>query len=102
MINRELRPALLLTYDSDIDDYGQVKQNPPIEQREIEATLRIYQHSKVEDVRFNDVTHIALTLDKDITEANRLQIGSTLYSIEFVNPEGRMTQVFLKRYKDCE
>lgn len=95
MINREMRQAVLLTFDDSLDEYGQPNTSFPTE-RMIELALRIYQHTKVEDIRFNEVTHSALTLDKSITDANKIRIGDDTYSIEFVNPEGRLAQVFLK------
>lgn len=96
MINREMRPAAVLTYGDSVDEYGQINAGVPTE-RMIEITLRLYQHTKVEDIRFNEVTHSALTVDKTITDANKIRVDNAIYSIEFVNPEGRLTQVFLKR-----
>lgn len=90
MINREMRKAVLLTYNGDADTYGRINQGEPVE-RPIELTLRIYQHSSVDDVRFNDVTHTALTDEKEVTDANKIRIDGIVYSIAFVNPEGRLT-----------
>lgn len=95
MINREMRPAAVLSYEDSLDEYGQSNTGVPTE-RMIELTLRIHQHTKVEDIRFNEVTHSALTFDKSIIDANKIRIGDDTYSIEFVNPEGRLTQLFLK------
>ena len=98
MINREMVKAFILTYSEESDAYGELNTGEPTKE-ECEVTLRIYNHSKVEDIRFNDVTHTSLIKNKTITDANKLQIGDKIYSIEFVNPEGRFTQLFLKEDK---
>lgn len=95
MINREMRTAAVLVYDDSLDEYGQPKKGIPTE-RQIELTLRVYQHANVDDIRFNEVTHSALTYDKTITDANKIRIDEDIYSIQYVNTEGRLTQVFLK------
>lgn len=96
MINREMRKAKLLAFDDSVDGYGRINQGVP-QEKDIELTLRIYQHSNVEDVRFNDVTHMALTANKEVTDANKVTIDGITYSIVFVNPEGRLTQLLLKK-----
>ena len=94
MINRELRTAAIRTYADTADKYGQ-KRKGSFTDRTINATFGLYQHSKVEDIRFNQVSHYALTRDKTITDANTFLIEDTEYSILFVNPVGRMTQLFM-------
>ena len=94
MINREMRTALVTSCSKELDAYGVPIENP--QSRTIEVTLKLYQHSRVEDIRFNDVTHLALTFDKQITDADKLQIDGKTYKVEFVNNEGRLAQVFLK------
>lgn len=95
MINRELRSAAVITFDDYIDEYGQPNKGAATE-RSIELTLRLYQHKQVEDIRFTDVTHIALTQDRAITDADHIRVDDKEYSIEFVNGEGRLVQLFLK------
>ena len=41
----------------------------------------------------------SLTFEKTITDADKLLIGDDTYAICFVNPEGRLTQLFLKKDK---
>lgn len=90
--------AELLTFDGTLDEYGQPNtKNPTV--TPIELTLTIYNQKRVEDVRFNDVTHTALTKNKEVTDANKIRIGEDMYLIEFVNPDGRLAQLFLKKEK---
>lgn len=96
MINREMRKAYVLTYDNSLDEYGQPNKGTPTE-RPIELTFKLFNHSKVDDIRFNDVTHIALTNDRNINDANKIRIDNNDYSIMFVNADGRLVQLLLKR-----
>lgn len=97
MINREMIPAVLLTYDDSLDEYGQPRMTVP-SKSDIEITEpKIYKHSPVEDIRFNEIEYIALTFDKSITDVNEISIGDDTYRICFTNPQGRLNQLFLKR-----
>lgn len=96
MINREMRDAYVLIYDDSLDEYGQPNKGEPTE-RPIKLTFKLFNHSRVEDIRFNEVTHIALTHDRAITDANKIKIDNTIYNIEFVNADGRLVQLYLKR-----
>lgn len=103
MINREMVKVALLTFDSTLDEFGQPNKNGNTE-RAIKITKpRIYNHSDVEDIRYTDVTDSSLTFEKGITDSNKISIGEgtdkKVYSIKFINSEGRMTQLFLKREK---
>lgn len=96
MINRELRKAYVLDYNKTLDEYGQPDMEEP-SKRECEVTLKIYRHSKEEDIRFNDVTHISLTYEKNITDANKIEINGDVYDVQFVNPDGRLAEIYLKK-----
>ncbi|UBK38679.1 hypothetical protein KLF44_04500 [Clostridium perfringens] len=48
------------------------------------------------NARYNDSTHIGLTFNKEISSKNRLKDGDKIYTITGVNPQGRLSQVFLK------
>lgn len=94
MINREMRKANLITYAPGVDEYGQPRKGEQ-SKRDIELTFRIYSHSPVEDIRFNEVTHTGLTADKTITDTNAIELEGKTYNIKFVNPEGRFAQLFM-------
>lgn len=96
MINREMIPAVLLTYDGSLDEYGQPRKDVP-SKGSIEITEpKIYKHSPVEDIRFNDVEYTSLTFYKSITDENEIFVNDKTYTICFVNPQGRLAQLFLK------
>lgn len=95
MINRDMVQATLLTYDQTLDEYGQPRMNEPSE-RPVEVTKpKLYQHREVEDIRFQDVTHFSFSYNKTVSDANELVVDGISYLIKFVNPEGRVTQLFL-------
>lgn len=95
MINREFRKCALRHYAGE-DEYGQ--QLAFVEsERPIEATFNIYTHGETADIRFQDITHISLTKDKEICDADTLTFDGVEYKVQFVNPYGRLTQVFLIR-----
>lgn len=48
------------------------------------------------NARYNESSHIGLTFSKDISAKNRLRDGNMIYNIIGVNPQGRLSQVFLK------
>lgn len=45
---------------------------------------------------YNESTHIGLTFNKEISSKNRLKDGYKIYNITGVNPQGRLSQIFLK------
>ncbi len=94
MINREFRKAKLTTYGG-TDAYGQMLADPT-SAREIEITFGLYQHNETSDVRYQEATHTGLTKDKEIADTQTLTIDGQEYKIIFVNPYGRLTQVFFK------
>lgn len=97
MINREMIPAVLLTYDDSLDEYGQPRKTVPLKSS-IEITEpKIYKHSPVEDVRFNAVEYTSLTITKEISDSNEIMVGEDTYRVCFANPQGRLAQLFLKR-----
>lgn len=48
------------------------------------------------NARYNESSHIGLTFNKEISSKNRLKDGDKIYNIIGVNPQGRLSQVFLK------
>lgn len=95
MINRDLIPAVLLTYDGSLDAYGQPRTTTPIETAIQVTTPKLYRHSPVEDVRFESVTDTCLTQTKGIKDSCEIKVGDTSYRITFVNDSGRLSQLFL-------
>lgn len=97
MINREMRTALLRTYGG-IDEYGQ-PLSFLLDETIIETTFGIYNHQSTNDIRFQNITHYALT-KAPANDKQKLVIDGVEYKIMFVNPTGRLNQLFLCQQKD--
>jgi hypothetical protein len=94
MINRELVNATVVTYGG-IDSYGQMLAEP-VESKTIEMTFGVFNHTPTTDVRYQNVEYYGLTKDKDINDTMGIIIDGKEYKVIYVNPCGRLTQVFLK------
>lgn len=95
VINRDMREALVYVLGEN-DEYGQPTLNPenPIK---ITLTFGLFNHSPVEDPRYQDVMYTGLTT-YNLTDKNVIQIGDSKFKVKFVNPFGRLNQVFLITY----
>ena len=87
-----MRQANMLRY-IDSDEYGQPvldTENP----QSIELTFGLYNHTETEDVRYQDVEYTGLT-QYEVSDKNVIQLDGKNYKVKFVNPFGRIKQVFL-------
>ena len=96
MIQRELKPYTVLTYDDELDDYGQPRQGTPTE-RTVEMVVKLFSNQIVENPLFNDVELIGITKDQTINDSNKIIIGGKTYDVVYVVPSGRYCQIFLRR-----
>ena len=95
VINRSMREALKFSLAAD-DEYGQATldtENPST----IHLTFGLYNPKEVADVRYQDVEYTGLTFD-NLTDNDVIQLGEDKYKVKFVNPFGRISQVFLITY----
>ena len=80
----------------EVDEYGQ--ETLDLENSStIHLTFGLFNHHDTEDVRYQDVEYTGLTFD-NLTDNNVIQIGDNKYKVKFVNPYGRINQVFLISY----
>jgi len=93
VINRSMHQAQVLMLGED-DEYGQPQiVEAPLPS--ITLSFGLYTHSSVEDPRYQDVEYTGLTTH-EVNDKMVLQIGDERYKVLFVNPFGRINQVFLK------
>lgn len=78
------------------DEYGQATLDTENSSK-IHLTFGLYNHHEVEDIRYQDVEYTGLTYD-DLTDNDVIQIEDRKYKVKFVNPFGRIKQVFLLTY----
>lgn len=92
VINRGMKTATLLTMGNK-DEYGQ-NLAEVIAQTTIQLTFGLYTHRDSSDIRYQDITHTGLT-KSEVNDKQVLLIDGKKYKIKFVNPYGRLNQVFL-------
>ena len=95
MINREWQTAIIASYTSGLDEYGQPVMGES--KREVEMVVKLYQQSNTSDVRYTDVSTIGLTKDALITDKDQVQVGNDTYKVLYVIPSPRLHQILMKR-----
>ena len=100
MINRQLKEVFVMRCEETRDEYGTKSYGYEMI-RKSKAAIYIYQQSNVEDVRFRDVTHLALTDDKEITDDMRLKTeDGIVYNVMISNNEARRAVLYLKEVRE--
>lgn len=103
MINSRMR-----AYDyyliGDDNGYGQLTvirddNGDPVKQGEIAMSISSISQSIADDVRYSDSTYIGLTFDKNINSTYIVQHEQELLKVQYVNLDGRYTQVFMGVYE---
>lgn len=96
MINSNMR-----TYDyfllGDDNGYGQLVLSPE-KQGEVLLSISTLTKAITDDIRYSDASYIGLTQDKSIKDTYVIKYGDELLKVQYVNPDGRYTQVFLAVY----
>ena len=92
----DFQKVYVITFTDDKDNYGQPRKVEG-SRREVEMMIRVQQQMNTTDIRFIDATHIGLTFDKNITDANQIISTSGTYNVLYTIPSRRLYQVFLKK-----
>lgn len=95
MINREMKPVLLISFTSGTDKYGQKRNNGNTEEK-IEMAVKVYSQTNVSDIRYNDVELIGLTKTA-VKDSQQIKIDDIVYQVLYVIPSGRYNQVLMKK-----
>lgn len=102
MINSRMR-----AYDyyliGDDNGYGQVslirdENGEPVKQGEVTLSISTISQTVADDIRYTDATYIGLTHDRNITDTYIIQYEQELLKVQYVNKDGRYTQVFMGVY----
>lgn len=103
MINSRMR-----TYDyyliGESNAYGQAtvirdSNGDPIAQGTVKMSISTITQSIADDIRYTDSTYIGLTYDRNINDTYIIQYGNELLKVQYVNTDGRHTQVFMGVYE---
>lgn len=92
VINRNMRQAEMLSL-GEMDEYGQEVIDTE-NSTTVNLTFGLFNHHETEDMRYQDVEYCGLTYD-NITDNNILFLDDKRYKVKFVNPYGRIKEVFL-------
>lgn len=98
MINRDKQLVTVITFIEGVDEYGQPRIAVESEYS-AEMVIKPYQNANIQNPVFNDVTLIALSDQKSITEANSIKINNQFYDVIKIIPSNRFNQLFLKPNK---
>lgn len=77
--------------------YGQLTMTPD-SQGTVKLSITNLTKTITDDIRYSDASYIGLTQDKSIKDTYVIKYGDELLKVQYVNPDGRYTQVFLAVY----
>lgn len=77
--------------------YGQLTITPDV-QGKVKLSITTLTKAVTEDIRYSDASYLGLTQDKSIKDTYVIQYGDEKLKVQYVNPDGRYTQVFLAVY----
>lgn len=97
MVNRELINATVQTYGG-VDAYGQQLSNLQ-SSRAITITFGVLTHNTTDDIRYQNVSHYALTKDNEVSDNDVLIINGKKYKVEFISNHKRLNELFLCEQK---
>jgi hypothetical protein len=89
-----MRTYSYFTFGDD-NGYGQpqLSENP---RGVIKMAINISSQSVQDNINYKNASYVGLTRDKTINDSYVIQYGETKLKVLYVNPKGRLTQVFLQ------
>lgn len=96
MINNELKKVQLLSYSSETDEYGQLRQSTPTSIY-IDMVIKHFNKTNLEDMRYVDVDVLGLTKYDSITDKNEIKDGNDIYQVLYVLNTSRYNQIFMRK-----
>lgn len=93
MINTDMRTYNYFTFGGD-NGYGQptISQEP---QGTIKMAINMSSQSVQDNINFIDCNYVGLTMDK-LEDNYVIQYGKEKLKVQYINPRGRYTLVYLK------
>lgn len=101
MINADMRLYDYFTF-SGADAYGQQtlikdEDGNPAVQGSIKIAIHSTSEAIQDNINYKDSSYIGLTHDKTINDSFVIQYGEEKLKVLYVNPRGKLKQVFLKK-----
>lgn len=95
MISTDVRTYDYLTI-GDKDEYGQPAVSTEVK-GSIKMAIYISSQTVQDNINYQDCSYIGLTTDKSVNDKMVVLYGSEKLKVQYVNPRGRYTQVYMKR-----
>lgn len=92
MINAKMRAYEYYTYGEN-NEYGQPTLSEDV-QGTVKMAINITSQAVTDNIKYQNATYIGLTYE-GVTDKYVIQYGDTKLKVLYVNPDGRMKQVFL-------
>lgn len=95
MINNSIRAYDYYLYQ-DKNSYGQPALSDTV-QGQTKLAIFTSSQSIQDNINYQDCSYVGLTTDKNISDKYVIQYGNEKLKVLYVNPQGRLIQVFLKK-----
>ena len=95
MINAQMKPYSYYSYGTQ-DNYGQESLSSSPEGT-VKMAINILSQSVQDNALYSGAQYIGLTYDKSITDMMVILYGTEKLKVQYVNPLGRMNQIFMAR-----
>ena len=94
MINRDMR---LYDYSTlgGLDEYGQQTNNNEVK-GQVKMAINLTSQSIQDNINYKDAQYVGLTHDSLVDDTYIIHYGSSKLKVLYVNPFGRLKQVFLQ------
>lgn len=95
MISTDMRTYDYYTYEAP-NSYGQVLLSPEV-QGTIKMAINITSQAIQDNINYKDCSYIGLTHNTEVNDSFVIQYGEEKLKVLYVNPRGKLKQVFLKK-----
>lgn len=101
MINADMRFYNYYLYGA-ADDYGQLalikdENGEPAIQGSIKIAINTTSQAIQDNINYKNCAYLGLTYDKAVTDSFVIQYGEEKLKVLYVNPKGKLKQVFLQK-----
>ena len=94
MINAKLKDYNYFTFGA-LDEYGQPALSPA-PQGTVKIAIHTLNTTVTDNIKYKEATYIGLTLNTQVNDSWIIEKDGIKLKVLYVNPDGRLKQVFLK------
>ena len=95
MINTDMKTYNYFTF-GELNSYGQPKLSAD-PQGQIKIAINITSQNVQENINYSGASYIGLTYNNSVNDSFVIQYGEDKLKVLYVNPKGRLKQVFLAK-----